>query len=321
MLISQAQRDDDEEWHGTWGSEDGTEGQGKKRVQRKPAQAAKPEPVPAARPTAPAPPAVALAAPAQQPMPEADPAPEPRPKPRRKPKPKPIPSPPEVAPELDRPKVEEPPDPNAPPLEEPPAPEAQAGPARPLEPAPAPVRPEASPRLAPVSVPVPREEIQTTDSESNFYVGLDGGLLIQRGGRIEPAGGLELGWNLGKLLGWSGLYLEADVDIFIGQSPLGAEYIMLDTGLGFGGRFGLGPVKLLVGLEFVLRDMFITQQGTSTNQSPQLGFGAGAGIGLAVPLTDWLDLHLGADGRYARQPLTKRFEFTAVVSGGVGFSF
>ncbi len=350
MLISQAQRDDDEEWHGTWGSEDGTGGKDDARVRKDAERQPGPDVAPGARPQPdPAPqPVVARREPAPQPVPAvehpaaAEPGPRSRPKPKRRPKrkpkpkrrpepvPEPLPPPPEVAPELNMPKVEEPPDPNAPLLEEPPEPAptpaarpqpnaTQSPPARPGAEKPAP-RPTPAPAQTdpPVRVPEP----QPVDSEPNIYVGVDGGILVQRGGRIEPAAGLELGWNLGKLLGWSGLYLEADMDIFIGESPLGSEYVMLDTGLGFTGHFSLGPVNLLVGLEFVLRDMFITKQGaTTTGGDPQMGFGAGAGLGLAVPLTDWLDVHLGADGRYARQPLTNRFEFTAVVSGGLGFSF
>jgi hypothetical protein len=157
----------------------------------------------------------------------------------------------------------------------------------------------------------------------DFLVEAGGGLVILRGGRIQPAVGLGLGWNLGKLLGWPGLYLKSDVDIFLGTSPLGAEYVMLDAGLGFAGRFGLGPVHLLVVVEFALRDMFITQASSASTTEPHLGFGVTAGAVLDIPVTGWLSLQVGGDVRYVQEPLKdqSRFDVSAVVTGGLGFSF
>ncbi len=158
-------------------------------------------------------------------------------------------------------------------------------------------------------------------AQADFLLDVRGGILVQRGGRVDPGADLDVGWNLGKILGWPGLYLAARVDIFIGDSPLGAGYLMMDTGAGFMGRIPLGPVSLRAMLEFDVRKMFITNQGSSGNISPSLGLGFGLGADLDFALTRWLLILIGGSTKLMQDPLTGKFEFSAVARGGVGFAF
>ncbi len=158
-------------------------------------------------------------------------------------------------------------------------------------------------------------------SSKDFLLDVGGGILVQRGGRVDPGADLVFAWNLGKILGWSGLYLAACMDIFIGDSPLGAKYVLLDAGAGFLGRFPLGPVSLRTSLAFDLRNMFITSQGSSGDISPSPGLGFRLGADLDFALTQWLLIVIGGSAKLVQDPLTGKFEFSAVARGGVGFAF
>jgi hypothetical protein len=157
--------------------------------------------------------------------------------------------------------------------------------------------------------------------QASFLVDLDGGVIILRGARVQGLGGLALGWNLGKLMGWPGLFLKLDLDLMVGSSPLGAEYVMFDFLGGFLARIPTGPVVLRVEVAFGLRHLAVTHEPDGGSVDPRAGFGPVGGAGLEVPLNDWFSLQLGADVRYMRDPLTRRFEVSAGVRGGLGFSF
>jgi len=236
-----------------------------------------------------------------------------------------VPPPEQPADKPGAPALEEPPEPGR--AEKPgprkkPAPAEEPAPAGEPAPAEEPARPpepspskDSSPRAEPAASS-PEEE----DKDPNFLVDLDGGVMILRGARFQGLAGFGLGWNLGKVLGWPGLFLKADLDMVIGRSALGAEYLMFDALFGFLARFHLGPVCLLVDLDFGLRHLAVTQEAAGT-PTPVAGFGASGGLGLEVPLTDLFSLHLGADARYMRDPLTQRFEFSTALMAGVGFVF
>ncbi len=184
------------------------------------------------------------------------------------------------------------------------------------------VKPRAVPREA--DPPKPTQVVSDRENrlvKDRFVLGAGAGIVVLKGARIQPALTMDLGWNLGRVLGWPGLFIKLDTDLFIGSSPLGAEYIMLDALAGFDGRFGLGPVRLSVGLGFGLRYMSITKQSTSSSVEPEMGFGAGLRSGLEWPVWRFLSLALDAEGRYTKDPLTGQFVFSGVISGGLRFVF
>ena len=355
QLISQAQRDSDEEdWGEKWSSDDAGGGKHDSRVRKgmiespEPAKAGKPK---AAGPSTPPPRSPAPTPPARQPAPRAVEPAEPV---------EPVGLVPDKPAVEDAPAglqldVEEAPqDGRDPGWQEEPSPirrrggpnEFQAAPARAdagvrarerrrraepkPEPRPAHVveEPEkekeekpTAPTTTDKNLLEPKRGMEGKDDQPDVVIELDGGILINRGARIQPGCGLGLAWNLGKLLGWPGLYLKGDVDIFIGDSPLGTEYIQLDSGLGFMGRFGLGPVNLLISMEFVLRNAFVTKQAASVSSDPALGFGVMAGLGLDLPITSFMSVWLGGDARYVQDAFTSRFEFSAAAVGGFAFAF
>ena len=182
------------------------------------------------------------------------------------------------------------------------------------------VEPQAIPKEA--DPPKPREVVSdraNRSSTKDFVLGAGAGIVVLKGARIQPAVTLDLGWNLGRVLGWPGLFIKLDTDLFIGSSPLGAEYVMIDALAGFDGRFGLGPVRLSVGLGFGLRHMSITKQSISSAVEPELGFGAGLRTGFEWPVWRFLSLAIDAEGRYTKDPLTGQFVFSGVISGGLRF--
>ncbi len=276
-MVSQAQRDDDDEWAGTWSSEDATGGKHDEQV-RNEMTAHHPDPKPAVEPP------------------------------------------------------EEPdPDGSSPRLEEAPATADTGG--WQIEPSPirkTPKPPPEQPPTKPTEPEKPKTKQEVTakparsGARSDLLVDVGGGIIVlPRMRKVQPAVGLGLGWNLGRHLGWPGLYLAANVNTFIGESIWGAQYVLLDSGLGFKGRFGLGPVNLSIGLEFGLRRMFITKESSteSPNRQPELGFGVCSGLTLDVPLSDLLFLQISVDECYMKEPLSTNFEFSTVISGGPGLAF
>jgi len=153
------------------------------------------------------------------------------------------------------------------------------------------------------------------------FIDAAGGIYLTQKGRIHPGVALSLGINLGKTLGWKGLYVAVDNDIIIAEHQLGtSEYIILDTQLGFKGRFLLGPVRLLAGLGFALRNAFVTSY-TDEKPAASLGLGVVFAAGLEVPIWGPIGAMIRGDGRYVKDPFRERFVFSSMIVGGVNFTF
>lgn len=323
--ISKASRDsDDDEWGAKWGTDDAAGAKPPPHEQPEEKQPAKPaiseddrnesfialpppspmENRPQARPATPetmrpAPPPP----PAKEPVKVAKEKPE---KKRRKKK--------KLAPE--EPPVEEAPPPEPKPLPAPVMYPEEAGKTKKVVPV-----PEKKPQLP---LP-PRRDLVVTPAASPtgplFMIEVVGGvLMIPRGTRLQPGGGVGFGLNLGRLAGWQGLYLTADVDVLVGERQLLADtYLLIDGLVGVQGRIPVWKLKIVAGLGFGLRYMLLTED--SGQQEPELGFGAAAVTGVEVPITGRFSAVVLADGRYMKEPEFGSFKLTSMFSAGVVFSF
>ncbi|MBN2499061.1 MAG: hypothetical protein JXR96_31020 [Deltaproteobacteria bacterium] len=222
-------------------------------------------------------------------------------------------------------------------IEEPPeAPPASGAPARQLDSPDSPDRPERPERpkapdavlaaeqgRSPQAKPAAEVEAQAGDEASpDFFADAQAGVVILRALKAHPGAMLGFGWNLGKLLGWPGLFVDLDLDLFVGSKPLGGDFVIFDLCFGFTGRFSLGPVALGANLGFGMRHMVITAEAPgSSEDEPEPGFGMAAGLFVEWKALDFLSIVAEADGRYAASPSTGKFEFSGVFSGGVRFVF
>jgi hypothetical protein len=336
--LSKASRDDEEEWGAKWGTEDvkgGKKPAQEEKVPEKPAISDKdrsesfiplppPSPMEGKQPARPATPKTREPAPSppprEQPVvvankkpkkkklrPEEPPVEEPPP-----PEPKPIP-PPVMYPEEAREKKP------VPGVSQPSPSSALSVPGSKFEGAPAPERkpPSPPPRREVVVTPA----VSPSSAEPLFMLEVVGGvLMIPRGTRFQPGGGVGFGLNLGKLAGWKGLYLTADVDVLVGERQLYADtYLLLDGLIGVQGRIPVWKLKIIAGLGFGMRFMILT--GGSGDKEPDLGFGAAALAGVEVPLTELLSAVVLVDGRYMKEPEFGSFHLTSMFAAGVAFSF
>jgi len=173
---------------------------------------------------------------------------------------------------------------------------------------------------APAEPERPPEEGGTT-GEPGFLTYAGGGVILLRGGRVQPAVSVAFDANLGRFLGWRGLFAGVLLDTFVGESTFGVSYVMFDLGFGFKGRFGPEAVKFQAGLGFGLRFMALTGEAGATTGEPEVGFGLDAGGAVEVPVTGWLSAIARASARYMKDPLARQFHFSSVFSAGVGFAF
>jgi len=156
-------------------------------------------------------------------------------------------------------------------------------------------------------------------SEPLLFLDAQGGILIPRNVKVQPAVGVGIELNLGRFIGWKGLYLAFDADIIMGETQLGnTSFVMLDTLFGLSGRFALGPIKLLVGLGFGLRNAFVT--GVE-DLATGMGFGAVFSGGIEIGIWGPLSIVIEGDGRYMKDPFTSKFAFSSMVGGGLGVEF
>ncbi len=302
--ISGATRDaDEDEWGARWGSDEvETKKQKKKTKEKNELALAQPQAVP-------------------EPEPKLEPKPKPKPKPERKvAKIKKTPSKKPRAVKK-APKVEDPPDTSEPvkaraPVvmyppdneeEEPQANKVKTG------------EPISSGQTTKQKDPELREKSKAPDSEPLLFMDAQGGILIPRNVKVQPAVGVGIELNLGRFIGWKGLYLALDADIILGETQLGnTSFIMLDTLFGLRGRFALGPIKLLAGLGFGLRNAFVTG---SEDVPSGLGFGAVLSGGIEIGIWGPLSIVVEGDGRYMKDPFTSKFAFSSMVGGGLGVEF
>ena len=149
-----------------------------------------------------------------------------------------------------------------------------------------------------------------------------GVLMVPRGTRFQPGGGLGFGLNLGNLAGWKGLYLTADVDVLVGERQLYPDtYLLIDGIIGVQGRIPVWKLKIIAGLGFGIRYMLMTEDSQEGDFEPELGFGAAAVCGVEVPITDLFSAVVLVDGRYMREPEFAKFHLTSMFSAGVVFHF
>ena len=147
-----------------------------------------------------------------------------------------------------------------------------------------------------------------------------GVMMIPRGTRFQPGGGLAFGLNLGNLAGWQGLYLTADLDILVGERQLYNDtYLLIDGLVGIQGRIPVWKLKIVAGLGFGIRYMLLT--GDAGENEPELGFGGAAVCGVEVPITALLSAVVLVDGRYMKEPEFGSFHLTSMFSAGVVFHF
>jgi hypothetical protein len=158
-------------------------------------------------------------------------------------------------------------------------------------------------------------------SEPLFKMSLTGGVLLLRSMRIDPSVMLMCDFDVGRFLGWHGLYVGLEADSYMGTSLFGTSYLMFDGLLGFRGRFGWPTIKILAGLGAGIRYMVLLGKTTGTSESPEIGFGGEATAGVEYDLTSWMFVVVRASGRYMKEPLAPRFQFSSVFGAGVGFSF
>jgi len=330
--ISKASRDDDEEWGAKWGTDE---------PEKKKAPPPAPKPAISEKDRKesfiPLPPPSPMegkqSAPAKPKTMESPPPPEEKPPPvvaKKKPKKK--------KPKKKRKKKIEKLVPEEPPIEEPPleptappAPVMYPGEAAKEKPAPEPVP-------APVPAPVPEKKPEpekkpppqrpvtvtpavTPSTESLFMLEVVGGvMMIPRGTRFQPGGGLAFGLNLGNLAGWKGLYLTADLDILVGERQLYSDtYLLIDGLVGMQGRIPVWKLKIVAGLGFGIRYMLLT--GDAGESEPELGFGGAAVAGVEVPINALLSAVVLVDGRYMKEPEFGSFHLTSMFSAGVVFHF
>jgi hypothetical protein len=308
--ISSATRDaDEDEWGARWGSDDvETKKQKKKTDEKGGSELAQPEPLP---------------------EPETKPGPKPEPKPERKvakikkttsKQPRPV---------KKAPKVEDPPDTSVPVKAR--APVVMYPPENEEEEPPLSKEPLAKKMKngEPISSgqttkqggsePELREKSKAPDSEPLLFMDAQGGILIPRNVKVQPAVGVGIELNLGRFIGWKGLYFAFDADIIMGETQLGnTSFVMLDTLFGLRGRFALGPIKLLAGLGFGLRNAFVTG---SDDVPTGLGFGAVLSGGIEIGIWGPLSIVVEGDGRYMKDPFTSKFAFSSMVGGGLGVEF
>jgi hypothetical protein len=196
-----------------------------------------------------------------------------------------------------------------------------------LQPGSGPVRGDNTAKVSeslPPAVAKPPEEPTRPGKEHQalFFAEAAGGVLFPKNFEAQPGGGMGFGVNLGKLIGWTGLYVAMDVDTFVGESLLGdLDYVMFDILVGLRGRFQLGPVRPVVGVGFGLRLMAVTRQPGHAAEEPEVGFGVSGTAGVEVPITDLVFVLVQAEGRFMRDPLTGQFRPYSVFVGGVGFDF
>jgi len=184
-------------------------------------------------------------------------------------------------------------------------------------------KPEPTPEPPP---PPPKREVVATPAstppkEPLFMLEAVGGvMMIPRGTRFQPGGGLGFGLNLGNLAGWKGLYLTADLDVLVGERQLYNDtYLLLDALVGMQGRIPVWKLKIVAGLGFGIRYMLLT--GDAGEKEPELGFGGAAVVGVEVPINDLLSAVVLVDGRYMKEPEFGSFHLTSMFSAGVGFHF
>jgi len=305
--LSKASRDDEEEWDAKWGTDEPEK---------------KEDPPPAPKPAI-----------SQKDRKESFiPLPPPSPmegKQSRPAKPKTIKPPPVVAkkkPQKKRKKKKKKKlVPEEPPLEPtpPPAPVMYPGEAAKEKPAPK-IEPEPETKPTPPPPP-PKHKVVVTPAPSPpdplFMLEAVGGvMMIPRGTRFQPGGGLAFGLNLGNLAGWQGLYLTADLDILVGERQLYSDtYLLIDGLIGIQGRIPVWKLKIIAGLGFGIRYMLLT--GDAGEKEPELGFGGAAVAGVEVPINDLLSAVVLVDGRYMKEPEFGSFHLTSMLCAGVVFHF
>jgi len=149
-----------------------------------------------------------------------------------------------------------------------------------------------------------------------------GGMLVSQKGKLMPAGFVYVGVNLGRLVGWRGLLAGVGADVSAGSDQLGStDFVTLDTRLDLSGRIPLGPVRILVGLGFVLRSAFVTGFAGDSRPSSKLGLGVLASAGVEIPVWGPIGVVVIGDGRYIKDPFTAKFVFSSGVGGGVAIEF
>ena len=182
--------------------------------------------------------------------------------------------------------------------------------------------PETKPTPPP---PPPKRDVVVTPAASPaeplFMLEAVGGvMMIPRGTRFQPGGGVAFGLNLGNLAGWQGLYLVADLDVLIGERQLYNDtYLLLDGLIGIQGRIPVWKLKIIAGLGFGIRYMLLT--GDAGENEPELGFGGAAVAGVEVPINALLSAVVLVDGRYMKEPEFGSFHLTSMFSAGVVFHF
>jgi hypothetical protein len=217
----------------------------------------------------------------------------------------------------EEPPVEEPPPEPSPP----PAPVMYPSEAKKPKPVPVPA-PEKKPEPPP---PPPKRDVvvtpAVTTSEPLFMLGAVGGaMMIPRGTRFQPGGGVAFGLNLGNLAGWKGLYVTADIDVLVGERQLYSDtYLLIDGLIGIQGRIPVWKLKIVAGLGFGIRYMLLT--GDAGENEPELGFGGAAVVGVEVPINELFSAVVLVDGRYMKEPEFGSFHLTSMFSAGVVFHF
>lgn len=172
--------------------------------------------------------------------------------------------------------------------------------------------------------PVKHETERAASSQGGPWVFIDlrGGMLISQKGKLMPAGFVFAGVNLGRLIGWQGLLAGVGADVSSGSDQLGnTDFVLLDASLGIRGRIPLGPVRILVGLGFVLRNAFVTNNSGDSQPSSELGLGVLASAGVELPIWGPIGIAVVGDGRYIKDPFTSKFVFSSGVGGGVTLEF
>lgn len=175
-----------------------------------------------------------------------------------------------------------------------------------------------SPAVEPPTPPVAEADA------GRYWVFLDarGGILINQKGKLKPAGFTSCGVDLGRLIGWRGLLAGIEADVSGGSDQLGnTDFVTLDLSLLLRGRIPIGPIRLLAGLGFVLRNAFVTGHASGTDPEPDLGLGVLATLGLELPVWGPLGVAIVGDGRYIKDPFTSKFVFSSGVGGGVTLEF